>query len=55
MTEQIDWHAKATLTSGFLLVRSEVMRSLRHYLWAQSQGHHTIDLLEEKRSGKRKR
>ena len=48
MTEQIDWHAKATLTSGFLLVRSEVMRSLRHYLWAQSQGHHTIDLLEER-------
>ena len=26
---------------------SEVLRSLRHYLWAQSQGHHTIDRLEE--------
>ena len=39
---------KATLTSGWLLGRSEVLRSLRHYLWAQSQGHHTIDRLEEK-------
>ena len=25
-----------------------MFRSSRHYLWAQSQGHHTIDLLEEK-------
>ena len=32
---------KATLTSGLLLGRSEVLRSLRHYLWAQSQGHDT--------------
>ena len=39
---------KATLTSGLLLGRSEVLRSLRHYLRAQSQGHHTIDLLEER-------
>ena len=39
---------KATLTSGLFLGRSEVLRSLRHYLWAQSQGHHTIDHLEEK-------
>ena len=39
---------KATLTSGLLLGRSEVLRSLRHYLRAQSQGHHTIDRLEEK-------
>ena len=29
--------------------RSEVLRCLRHYLLAQSQGHHTIDHLEEKR------
>ena len=28
--------------------RSEVLRSLRHYMRAQSQGHHTIDLLEER-------
>ena len=28
--------------------RSEVLRSLRHYLRAQSQGHHTIDCLEER-------
>ena len=39
---------KATLTSGLLLRRSEVLRSLRHYLQAQSQGHHTTDRLEER-------
>ena len=39
---------KATLISGLLLRRSEVLRSLRHYLRAQRQGHHTIDLLEER-------
>ena len=36
------------LTSGLLLERSEVLRSLRHYLRAQSQGHRTIDRLEER-------
>ena len=40
--------SKATLTSGLLLERFEVLRSLRHYLRAQSQGHHTIDRLEER-------
>ena len=39
---------KATLTSGLILGRSEVLRSLRHYLQAQSQGHHTTDRLEER-------
>ena len=39
---------KATITSCLLLGRSEVLRSLRHYLCAQSQGHHTIDRLEER-------
>ena len=39
---------KATLTSGLLLGRSEMLRSLRHYLRAQSQGHHIIDRLEER-------
>ena len=39
---------KATLPSGLLLGRSEVLRNLRHYLRAQSQGHHTIDRLEER-------
>ena len=39
---------KATLTRGLLLGRSEVLRSLRHYLRAQSQGHHTLDRLEER-------
>ena len=38
---------KATLTSGLLLGRSEMLRSLRHYLRAQSQGHHITDRLEE--------
>ena len=31
----------ATITGGLRLGRSEVLRSLRHYLLAQSQGHHT--------------
>ena len=39
---------KETLTSGLLLGRSEVLRSLRHYLQAQSQGHHTTDRPEER-------
>ena len=39
---------KATRTGGLLLGRSEVLRSLEHYLWAQSQGHHTIDRQEER-------
>ena len=39
---------KASLTKGLLLGRSEVLRSLKHYLGAQSQGHHTIDRLEER-------
>ena len=39
---------KATLTSGLLLRRSKVLRSLRHYLRAQSQGHHTTDRLDER-------
>ena len=34
---------KATLTVGLLLGRAEVLRSLR-----QSQGHHTIDRLDER-------
>ena len=39
---------KATIASGLFLGRSEVLRSLRHYLQTQSQGHHTIDRLEER-------
>ena len=39
---------KATLTSGLLLRRSGVFRSLRHYLRAQSHGHHTISHLVER-------
>ena len=46
MTERIDWLAKQI--NGFLLERSEALRSLRHYLRAQSQGHDTIDRLEER-------
>ena len=40
--------AKVTLTSGLLLGRSEVLRSLRHYQRAQIQRQHTIDRLEER-------
>ena len=36
-----------TLTGGLLLGRSEVFRSLRHYMRAQSQAHHAINHLEE--------
>ena len=38
---------KATLTSGLLLGRSEVLKSLKHYLRAQSQRHHNTNRLEE--------
>ena len=49
MSERADrLTGKASLTSGLILGRSEVLRSLRHYLRAQSQGHHTIDRLEER-------
>jgi len=39
---------KATLTNGLLLGRSEMLRSLKHYMRAQIQGQHSIDHLEEK-------
>ena len=39
---------KATITNSLLLRRSEVLRSLRHYLRVQNQGHHTFDRLEER-------
>ena len=39
---------KAALTNGLRLGRSEVVRSSRYYLPAQSQGHHTIDHMEER-------
>ena len=38
---------KAAITSGLHLGKSEVLRSLKHYLQAQSQGHHTISCVEE--------
>ena len=48
MTQQIDLRAKQpSLLGGLRLGRSKVLRSLRHYLRAQSQGLHTIDRLEE--------
>ena len=34
---------KAALTSGLFLGRSEMLRSLRHYLRSQNKGHHTIN------------
>ena len=39
---------KAFITSGLCLARSEVLRSLRHYLWVQNHGHHTIDRIAER-------
>ena len=39
---------KQILTSVLFLGSSEVLRSLRHSPWAQSQGHHTIGRLEER-------
>ena len=43
-----DWELQTTLTSSLRVERSEVLRSLRHYMRAQSQGHHIIDCLEER-------
>ena len=42
----------ATLTNGLLLGRSEMLRSLRHYLRVQNQEHHTIGRLPVWPSGK---
>ena len=39
---------KATITRGLLFGRFEVLRSLIHYLRAQSQIYHTIDRLHER-------
>ena len=39
---------KAAITKGLRLGRSEVLRSLRNYGRIQSQGHHTIDCLEDR-------
>ena len=38
----------STITNGLRLGRSEVLRSLKHYLQAKKQKHHTIDRLEER-------
>ena len=42
---------KATITSGLLLGRSEVMRSLGNHTQAQSQGLQTTDRMKERGSG----
>ena len=39
---------KATVVCGLRLGISEVLRTLRHYMLKQSQGHRTIDRLEER-------
>ena len=39
---------KVNIATGLRLGRSEVLRSSRHYLRAQSQGRHTIDRMEER-------
>ena len=38
---------QADRLAGKAKIRSEVLRSLRHYLRAQGEGHYTIDRLEE--------
>ena len=43
---------RATTTNGLCLRRSEVLRSLRHYLQARIQGHLTNDFLEERGWGR---
>ena len=40
MTEQIDWQEKQP-SQVACVSETEVLRSLRHYVWAQSPGHHT--------------
>ena len=45
---------KATFTSDLRLGRSEVLRSLRHYLRAQSQGHHNHRSPRGRRERRRK-
>lgn len=37
----------ATITSGLHLETTEILRSLKHYPWAQSHRHHIINHLEE--------
>ena len=44
---------KATITSGLLLGKSEVMRSLGNHMQAQSQGLQTTDRMEERGSVQR--
>ena len=39
---------KAATTSVFHLGMSEVLTSLRHFLREQSQGHHTMDCVEDR-------
>ena len=39
---------KMITTSGLCLGRPEVLRSLRHHQWAQNQGHHSTDRLDER-------
>ena len=40
---------KAAMIEGLRLEGSEMLRSFRHYLRAESRGHHTIDHLQERR------
>ena len=50
-SREFDWArrlaGKSAITSS-LHLRPEVLRSLRYYLWAHSQGHHTINCLGER-------
>ena len=48
MTKQIDWMAKQPSQVVCISEDLEVLKSFRHYLWAQSQRNHTINHLDEK-------
>ena len=48
MTEQIDWQAKQPSQVTCVPEDLKMLRSSRHYLRAQSQGHHITDHLQER-------
>ena len=49
MTEQTDWQAKQPSQVTCVPEDLKMFRSSRHYLRAQSQGHHITDHLQERR------
>ena len=54
ITQKIEVMGKKeeSITNGLHLGKSEVLRNSRHYLWVHSQGHHTLNRLEERGMGR---